>query len=75
MGIVKKREKRWKLSPNGGYTLGIGGGDEPEYSIEDLVGFIKPAMFQFKDTFTSVVRFYIGMLESGELKRGEVPLT
>jgi len=64
MGIVHKRGERWKPLPNGGYTLGIGGGDEPEYSTEDLVGFIKPAMFQFKDTFTTVVRFYIGMLES-----------
>ena len=59
MGIVYKRGKRWKPLPNGRYTLGIGGGDKPEYSVEDLVGFIKPAMFKFTDTLTSVVEFYI----------------
>jgi len=64
MGIVYKLGRRWKPLPDGRYTLGIGGGDEPEYSPEDLVGFIKPAMFQFKDTFASVVEFYIEMLDS-----------
>ena len=63
MGIVYKRGKRWKPLPNGGYTLGIGGGDEPEYSPEDLVGFIKPVIFKFTDTFTSVVEFYTGLLK------------
>jgi hypothetical protein len=57
MGIVYKRGKRWKPLPNGRYAL-IGGGDKPEYSVEDLVGFIKPAMFKFTDTLTSVVKFY-----------------
>ena len=63
MGIVYKRGKRWKPLPNGRYTLGIGGGDKPEYSAEDLVGFIKPAMFKFIDTFTSVVEFYTELLK------------
>lgn len=64
LGIVYKREKRWKLSPKGEYTLGIGGGDKPEYSVEELVKFIQPAMFQFTDTLTSVFKFYIGLLRS-----------
>jgi hypothetical protein len=70
LGIIYKRERnknetRWKLSPNGkDYTLGIGGGDMPEYSIEEIVGFIQPATFQFKDTLTAVVEFYIGLLKS-----------
>jgi len=64
LGIVYKRGKRWKLSPKGEYTLGIGGGDKPEYSVEDLVGFIKPALFQFTDTLTSVFKFYIDLLRS-----------
>jgi len=63
MGIVYKRGKRWKPLPNGRYTLGIGGGDKPEYSVEDLVGFIKPAMFKFTDTLTSVVKFYTELLK------------
>jgi len=64
LGIVYKREKRWKLSPKGEYTLGIGGGDKPEYSVEELVKFIQSAMFQFTDTLTSVFKFYIGLLKS-----------
>ena len=64
LGIVYKRGKRWTLSPKGEYTLGIGGGDKPEYSVEDLVGFIKPALLQFKDTLTSVFKFYIDLLRS-----------
>lgn len=64
MGIVYKRGKRWKQLPNGRYTLGIGGGDKPEYSAEDLVGFIKPAIFKFTDTFTSVVEFYTELLKN-----------
>lgn len=60
LGIVYKREKRWKVSQNGKENvLELGGGDKSEYSVEDLVGFIKPAMFKFADTFSSVVKFYI----------------
>ena len=73
MGIVYKRGKRWKPLPNGRYTLEIGGGDKPEYSAEDLVGFIKPAMFKFTDTFTSVVEFYTDLLKDAG-KRTNQPL-
>ena len=65
LGIVHKRGRRWKLSTTEkGYTLGVGGGDVPEYSIHDLVGFIQPAMFHFSDTLTHVVKFYINLLNS-----------
>lgn len=58
LGIVYERRRRWKQVSNGQFTLGIGGGDKPEYSVKDLVGFIKPALFQFSDTLISVVEFY-----------------
>jgi len=64
LGIVYKRGKRWKLSSKGEYTLGIGGGDKPEYSVEDLVGFIKPSLFQYTETLISVVKFYVELLEA-----------
>ena len=73
MGIVYKRGERWKQLPNGRYTLKIGGGDKPEYSVEDLVGFIKPAMFKFTDTLTSVVKFYTELLKDAG-KRTVQPL-
>ncbi len=70
MGNVYKRGKRWKPLSNGRYTLGIGGGDKPEFSVEDLVGFIKPAMFKFTDTLTSVVEFYTELLKDDAKKDG-----
>lgn len=64
LGIVYKRGRRWKPLPNEkGYTLGVGGGDAPEYSVDGLVGFINPAMFKFTDTLTSVVKFYTELLK------------
>jgi len=63
MGIVYKRGKRWKPLPNGRYTLGIGGGDKPEFDIKDLIRFIQPAMFQFTETSTSGVKYYTELLK------------
>jgi hypothetical protein len=63
LGIVYERRKRWKPASNGRFTLGLGGGDKPEYCVEDLVGFIKPAMFEFTNTFTSAVKFYMELLK------------
>ena len=69
LGIVYKRGRRWKpLLTGKGYTLGIGGGDKPEYSVDKLVKFIQPAMFKFTDTLTSVVKFYTELLkDAGKL--------
>jgi hypothetical protein len=62
--MVFKRESRWKRSETGkSYILGLGSGDEPEYSIDDLLGFIQPALFQFTDKLTIVVEFFIKELE------------
>ena len=64
LGIVYKRRIRWEPTPNGkGYTL-QGGGDEPEYSVDELVSFIKPATFRFRDTLTSVIEFYKELLQN-----------
>jgi hypothetical protein len=64
LGIVYRRKMRWEILPEGKGYIMHGGGDQPEYSVEDLVGFIKPAMFKFTDTLTSVVDFYIDLLKS-----------
>jgi len=47
--------------------------DKPEFSIEDLIGFIQPAMFQFTDTLTSVVNFYMKLLEDSGSVRFNLP--
>jgi hypothetical protein len=65
LGIVYKREKRWRKSSTGkSIMLGLGGGDEPKYSVNDLIAFVQPATFQFSDVLTSVIEFYVGLLES-----------
>jgi len=64
LGIVYKRGRRWKDSPTGKeHMLCISGeGDTPEYSIDTLIGFTQHALFQFSDTLTSVIKFYVGLL-------------
>ncbi len=66
LGIVYKRGRRWKDSPTGkGHILSFSGkGDTPEYSIDTLVGLTQRALFRFSDTLTSVIKFYVDLLES-----------
>src|SRR5947208_771069 len=60
LGIVYKRGQRWKLSDYGNtFELGFGGGDEPEYSLDDLLKFIQPAFAKFTETSDAIVQFYI----------------
>lgn len=64
MGISYARKQRWTTTDDGNsYQLGIGGGDEPKYSVEDLYGFIKPSLFMFTGIFSTVLDFYIAFLE------------
>ena len=64
LGIVYERRRRWQYLPEGKRRILLGGGDAPEYSVDKLVGFIQPAIFQFSNTLTSVSQFYAGLLES-----------
>lgn len=65
MGNVYERKIRWETLPNGKHRLTLRNrGDRPEYSVEELVEFIQPAMFRFTDTLTSVSKFYIDLLRS-----------
>ena len=68
VGIVYKRPKqRWQISDDGKHReLHFGGGDEPEYSIEDLLRFIQPALSQFVATCNDVVQFYVETLKNAK---------
>ncbi len=69
LGIVYKRSRKWKSSPTSkGHILGLGGGDTPEYSVDEMIGFVQSATFQFSDSLTSVIKFYVGLLESRGMK-------
>ena len=70
LGIVYKRGQRWKLSDYGNtFELGFGGGDEPEYSLDDLLKFIQPAFAKFTETSDAIVQFYIELLKRPSLSR------
>lgn len=47
LGIVYRRGKRWVVGVEGrSSTLGLGGGDQPEYTIDQLKGFVIPSLTQ-----------------------------
>jgi hypothetical protein len=67
LGTVYRRDKqRWQVAETEkGKRLSvmiIGGGDKPEYSVDDLLRFIRPALFLFTDTLAKVVQSYIELL-------------
>lgn len=65
LGIVYERRKRWKVVQKGDrvtQVLHFGGGDTPQYSIDDLFGFIQPALVGFTQTLTSIAQFYLDLL-------------
>ena len=63
LGPVYKRRKRWIQSDDRrSFTLGLGGGDEAEYSIDEILEFAQPATIQFVDLFDKVVHTYLDMI-------------
>jgi hypothetical protein len=63
LGIVYRRGQRWKPDSGNSDQLGFGGGDDPEYSVDDLLKFIRPALFNFTATVNIVVQHYIELLK------------
>jgi hypothetical protein len=60
--LVYERKIRWERSENGKtLTLG-GGGDEARYSIDDVLGFLCPALSIFIEKAMIIVEFYISEL-------------
>lgn len=57
MGIDYERRNRLIVTAN---TIGIsgGGGDAFQYSVNDLLGFMKPALFLLTETVTEIVEYY-----------------
>ena len=66
LGIVYSRKKRWNsfggVRGDEGFVLDVGGGDEPEYSIDDVVGFVRPAFSDFVRIIDLVATCYLGIL-------------
>jgi hypothetical protein len=67
-GIVYSRRQRWETSDSGkSYKLGFGGGDKAEYSMEDLLAFVQPALHQFAEACNSVVENYLRLLDRPQI--------
>lgn len=62
-GISYIRRKRWILYENGKQILKVGGGDEPEYSIDDLENLILPLLFKFSEVVHLIYDYFIEVLK------------
>jgi hypothetical protein len=61
MGISYKRRNRLNVSDTGVW-VSFGGGDAPEYTVDQLIGFVRPAAIQFTEAVRAVVEYYIRLL-------------
>ena len=67
MGI--EYERRNRLMVGSGYIgISFGGGDIPQYSVDDLLGFMKPALFLLTETVTEIVEYYVDFLNKNQKK-------
>ncbi len=65
MGIGYERRNRLKVTAT---SIGVsfGGGDAPQYSVDDLLGFIKAALFLLTEAVTETVEFYVDFLNKNQ---------
>lgn len=61
LGLVYKRRKRWSVSDDGA-MLTFGGGDEPDYKVEDIVSCVRAALFLFIEVLTEVADIYAELI-------------
>jgi hypothetical protein len=63
LGPVYKRHRRWIQSEDKrSFKLGLGVGDAAEYSIDEILQFVQPAVFQFVDLYVKVVCTYLDVI-------------
>jgi hypothetical protein len=67
MGIEYERRNRLIVTANS-IGITIGGGDAPQYSVDNLLGFMKPALFLLTEAVTEVVEFYVDFLNKNQKK-------
>lgn len=68
LGIVYERKKRWERFKSSaghqGFVLRCGGGDEPEYSVDDVLGFVTTAFSEFVRVLDKVLTRYESIVSS-----------
>jgi len=65
MGIEYERRNRLIVSADS-IGVSVGGGDEAHYSVEDLLGFMKPALFLLTEAVTEIVDYYVEFLNRNQ---------
>jgi hypothetical protein len=63
LGLIYTRKNRWTQSEDGSLTTGIGGGDEPQYSIGDMENSIRKAFAVFLEVAERIIEIYAEMLD------------
>lgn len=69
LGIVWKREPRWVITERG-HMLGIGGGDTPNYSVDELTKMVLPANETFIEIMSQIVDIVVEFLEKHDFGLG-----
>lgn len=68
VGLSYRRGQRWKKDPSGkGHIMEIRFGDEAEYTPEDLLGFMMPALCIFTNFLNKAVDYYSNLIEKKSL--------
>lgn len=72
LGTAWKRRKRWEVdTEHGQQILGIGTGDAADYSLDDLIDFVQPALFKFAETVRIVIEYYRELLQDHGITLGK----
>ena len=64
LGVEYRRKPRWEFSQTTKRHVLRGGGDKPDYCVDDIVRFMKPAVSDFIDAFVSVLEYYNTAVEA-----------
>ncbi len=63
LGIVYRRKQRWERGSDS-WSLVVGKGDSPEFTVEQLGKSFVAAAFHFADVFGGVVGYYIELINA-----------
>jgi hypothetical protein len=64
-GISYERRNRLKVSEKSVWVT-FGGGDTPEYTVDQLIGLVRPAAIHLTEAVTTVVEYYIRLLNENQ---------
>ena len=70
LGIVYKRQRRWRPTPKGSFYLGIGGGDPPEFKTSEFIATCRDALIRLLTVWDASMAELMEVLrQKGEIHR------